>query len=99
MVDASGSSPCASSIQPSAAGTIEFLSPDNPRILAFVRQLEDERLLVVANLSRFAQSAELDLSPYQGLVPVELFGRTAFPVVQSTRISCPSARTAFSGFT
>ena len=65
-------------------GTIEVLNPDNPRILAFVRRFQDERMLVVANLSRFVQYAELDLSSYQGLVPVELFGKTAFPVVQST---------------
>ena len=65
-------------------GSIEVLNPDNPRIFAFVRRFQDERLLVVANLSRFVQYAELDLSSYQGLVPVELFGKTAFPVVQST---------------
>ncbi len=65
-------------------GTIEVLNPDNPRIFAFVRRFQDERMLVVANLSRFVQYAELDLSSYQGLVPVELFGKTAFPVVQST---------------
>ena len=65
-------------------GSIEVLKPDNHRILAFVRRFQDERLLVVANLSRFVQYAELDLSPYQGMVPVELFGKTAFPAVQST---------------
>ena len=43
-------------------GTLRFLSPENPRVLAFVRQWEDERILVVANLSRFAQHVELDLS-------------------------------------
>jgi maltose alpha-D-glucosyltransferase/alpha-amylase len=65
-------------------GSIEVLKPDNHRILAFVRRFQDERLLVVANLSRFVQYAELDLSPYQGMVPVELFGKAAFPAVQST---------------
>jgi maltose alpha-D-glucosyltransferase / alpha-amylase len=65
-------------------GSIEVLNPDNFRIFAFVRRFQDERLLVVANLSRFVQYAELDLSAYQGMVPVELFGKTAFPAVQST---------------
>jgi maltose alpha-D-glucosyltransferase / alpha-amylase len=65
-------------------GSIEILNPDNPRIFAFVRRFQDERLLVVANLSRFVQCAELDLSSYQGMVPVELFGKTAFPAVQAT---------------
>ncbi|MBI3860528.1 MAG: alpha-glucosidase C-terminal domain-containing protein, partial [Planctomycetia bacterium] len=60
-------------------GTIEFLHPENRRILAFVRKFGDERLLVVANLSRFVQYVELDLSQYAGSVPVELFGGTAFP--------------------
>ena len=60
-------------------GDIEFLSPDNHRVLAFVRTDEDEQILVVANLSRFAQHVELDLSRWRGLVPRELFGQTTFP--------------------
>ncbi len=48
-------------------GEIEFLSPDNHRVLAFVRADEDEQILVVANLSRFAQHVELDLSRWRGL--------------------------------
>jgi maltose alpha-D-glucosyltransferase/alpha-amylase len=62
-------------------GTTEFLDPDNPRVVAFVRQHQDERILVIANLSRFVQFVELDLGAYKGLVPVELFGRTSFPVI------------------
>jgi len=62
-------------------GTIEFLRPDNPRVLAFIRRYQNERLLVVANLSRFAQYAELDLSAHQGMAPVELFGKTSFPAI------------------
>jgi maltose alpha-D-glucosyltransferase/alpha-amylase len=62
-------------------GTIEFLLPDNPKVLAFLRRYEDECLLVVANLSRFAQFAELDLSAFKGLVPVEAAGQVAFPAI------------------
>jgi len=62
-------------------GRIEFLYPENSRVLAFVREWEDERILVVANLSRFTQPVELDLSAYRGAVPVELFGGTPFPPV------------------
>ena len=62
-------------------GSLEFLYPENRHILAFVRRYEEERVMVVANLSRFAQSTELDLSQFNGLVPVELFGKTEFPVV------------------
>src|SRR5258706_2158971 len=46
-------------------GTLEFLYPDNRRVLAFVRSYENEHVLVIANLSRFAQSVELDLSKFQ----------------------------------
>jgi maltose alpha-D-glucosyltransferase/alpha-amylase len=60
-------------------GTLEFVSCPNRRVLAFVREFEGERILVVANLSRFAQSAEVDVTRYQGMTLTELFGRTEFP--------------------
>ncbi len=60
-------------------GTLEFLHPENHRILAFVRRYEGEAILVVANLSRFVQPVELDLSEFEGSVPVELMGRVDFP--------------------
>jgi maltose alpha-D-glucosyltransferase/alpha-amylase len=62
-------------------GSLEFLFPENRRILAFVRAYGDERVLVVANLSRFAQCVDLDLSKFQGLMPLEIFGRTDFPPI------------------
>ncbi|MEY4577498.1 MAG: hypothetical protein RL701_2201 [Pseudomonadota bacterium] len=62
-------------------GSIEFLAPSNSRVLAFVRSYEGERILVVANLSRYVQFVELDLSEFQGMMPVELFGRTNFPAI------------------
>ncbi|WP_438007779.1 maltose alpha-D-glucosyltransferase [Sorangium sp. So ce321] len=65
-------------------GTIEFLHPDNSKVLAFIRAHGDERLLVVANLSRYAQHVELDLTRFSGMVPVELFGRSRFPEITST---------------
>ncbi len=62
-------------------GTLRFLLPDNGRVLAFVREYEDERILVVANLSRYAQAVELDLADVQGVTPIEMFGRTPFPKI------------------
>jgi maltose alpha-D-glucosyltransferase/alpha-amylase len=62
-------------------GRTQFLTPSNARVLAFLRILEDETVLVVANLSRFTQYAEIDLSEYRGCTPVELFGQTRFPVI------------------
>ncbi|MBI4604224.1 MAG: putative maltokinase, partial [Planctomycetes bacterium] len=66
-------------------GALEFLSVENRKVLAFVRSWEDERLLVVANLSRFVQGAELDLSRWIGSSPVELFGRTELPPITERR--------------
>jgi maltose alpha-D-glucosyltransferase/alpha-amylase len=62
-------------------GSLEFLYPDNNKILAFLRTYGEERILVVANLSRFAQHAELSLPALRGLHPVEMSGRSAFPPV------------------
>jgi maltose alpha-D-glucosyltransferase/alpha-amylase len=64
-----------------ARGEIEILYPDNRKVLAFLRRHEDETILVVANLSRFTQAVELDLSAYRGAIPVELFGSTEFPEI------------------
>ncbi len=62
-------------------GSIEFLHPENRKVLAFLRRYQDSNVLVVANLSRFAQGSELDLSEFKGMTPVELFGRSEFPAV------------------
>jgi maltose alpha-D-glucosyltransferase / alpha-amylase len=62
-------------------GTLEFLYPDNHRVLAFIRRHQDEVILVIANLSRFVQYAGLDLSAFKGTAPVELFGRAQFPTI------------------
>jgi maltose alpha-D-glucosyltransferase/alpha-amylase len=53
--------------------------PANRAVLAYVRQLEDEAILCVANISRSAQAVELDMSEWKGRVPQEMLGRTNFP--------------------
>jgi maltose alpha-D-glucosyltransferase/alpha-amylase len=65
-------------------GSLEFLNPDNPKVLAFLRQWKHETIVVVANLSRFAQSAELDLSRFAGCVPMEVFSRNLFRPIRKT---------------
>ena len=62
-------------------GTLEFLHPRNRTILAYVREYEDQRILVVANLSRQIQPAEIDLARFKGQTPVEMFGRVSFPTI------------------
>jgi maltose alpha-D-glucosyltransferase/alpha-amylase len=65
-------------------GTLEFIDTDNPKVIAFVRRHEDEVLLVVANLSRFSQAVRLQLAPYSGYVPEEVFSRNSFPQIGDT---------------
>jgi maltose alpha-D-glucosyltransferase / alpha-amylase len=62
-------------------GTLELLRPENRKVLAYVRRYESEQILCVANLSRFLQAVELDMSKWKGLVPVELFSSNEMPVV------------------
>src|SRR6202022_2469245 len=62
-------------------GSIEFLYPANHRIVAYVRQLEKECILVVNNLSSSAQAVELDLRRFKGNILIEMFGRNIFPRV------------------
>jgi maltose alpha-D-glucosyltransferase/alpha-amylase len=65
-------------------GSMEFLHPANRKVLAYVRSYENERILCVANLSRFAQPIELDLSRFEGLVPIEMLGYVEFPQIRKT---------------
>src|SRR3569833_1528914 len=60
-------------------GTLTFVRPTNRTVLAYVRQLGDEAILCVANLSRSAQAVELDMSPWEGRIPQEMLGRTNIP--------------------
>src|SRR4026209_557534 len=66
-------------------GSLEFLFPENPKVLEFLRRTEDETILVVVNLSRFAQPVELDLGKFSGCVPMEVFSRNRFPAVRRSR--------------
>lgn len=62
-------------------GSVTMMRPGNRKILAYLREYEGEVILCVTNLSRIAQSVELDLSPYEARVPVEMIGRSAFPPI------------------
>ena len=62
-------------------GSLSFLEPENRKVLAYVRQYESDQILCVANLSRFSQPVELDLSSMTGMTPVEMLGYTEFPRV------------------
>ena len=62
-------------------GRFTLLHPGNRKILAYLREYEDEVILCVANVSRSAQPVELELSRFRGRVPVEMTGRQPFPPI------------------
>jgi maltose alpha-D-glucosyltransferase/alpha-amylase len=65
-------------------GDLKFLNVENPKVLAFTRTYDDETLLIVVNLSKYSQPAEIDLTDYKGFTPVEAFSRNSFPAVPET---------------
>jgi maltose alpha-D-glucosyltransferase / alpha-amylase len=67
------------STQVFSRGAMHMLDPANHRVLAFVRELGHQKILVVSNLSSQAQAAELDLGRWKGNIPVEMFGGNPFP--------------------
>ena len=66
-------------------GTYEPLAPDNPRVFAHVRRYEEDIVLCVHNLARSAQAVTLDLAEFAGMVPEEVLGGAAFPLVTADR--------------
>jgi maltose alpha-D-glucosyltransferase/alpha-amylase len=62
-------------------GKMTFINPSNKKVMAFLRHDESQAVLVVCNLSRFAQPAELDLAQFKDQHPVELIGETPFPKI------------------
>ena len=63
-------------------GNLNFIHVENPKVLAFTRTYEDETILVVVNLSRFSQAADLSLDEFSGYVPVEIFSKNKFPEIK-----------------
>ncbi|MBO3746383.1 maltose alpha-D-glucosyltransferase [Streptosporangiaceae bacterium NEAU-GS5] len=62
-------------------GDFTELNSSNPSVLAFVRELGDDRVLCVNNLSRFPQPVELDLRRFEGASPIECTGGVPFPAI------------------
>lgn len=70
-----------------ASGSLEFLQPENPKVVAFLRRHGEETLLIIANLSRHTQPVDLDLTEFAGVRPVEIFGRTPLPAIHQGHTS------------
>lgn len=63
-------------------GDMRFINSENSKVLSFVRSYEDENILVVANLSRYAQPVEIDLSEFKGYQPIEIISKNKFPLIK-----------------
>jgi maltose alpha-D-glucosyltransferase/alpha-amylase len=63
-------------------GDLKFITSENSKILAFTRTFEEQTMLVIVNLSRYTQPAELDLSAYAGYKPIEVFSKNKFPSIK-----------------
>jgi len=64
-------------------GLLEFLQPQNRKVLAFTRSFKDETILVIANLSHLPQQTAVDLSKFAGSRIIDVFGRVEFLPVSS----------------
>ncbi len=62
-------------------GTLKFLPSANRKVLSYLRQSDGQSVLCLANLSRFPQPVLLDLSEFEGMVPVEMLGYVEFPPI------------------
>ncbi len=62
-------------------GSLRFLYPGNRKVFAYLREFGEDSVLCVCNLSRTAQAVELDLSTFNGRVPVDMVGGSVFPPV------------------
>ncbi len=65
-------------------GNIRFLDTNNSKVLAFIREYGDEKIFVLINLSRYSQVVNINLAGYEGYIPVEVFSRNEFPVIEKS---------------
>jgi maltose alpha-D-glucosyltransferase/alpha-amylase len=82
-----------------AQGRVEVVEQRNEKVLAYIRRLGNERILVVANLSGSAQSAQFLLGLHAGTQPVEVLGGEAFPRIGAAPYSLTLAPHGFYWFT
>ena len=62
-------------------GSFTDLGGSNPSVLSYAREHDGDVIVCVNNLSRFPQPVELDLRPWEGMIPVELIGGVPFPPI------------------
>ncbi|OHD71422.1 MAG: maltose alpha-D-glucosyltransferase [Spirochaetes bacterium RBG_16_49_21] len=62
-------------------GSLNFIYPDNKKILVYLIEHEDVKLLCVFNLSASSQPVEINLQSLRGYTPIEIIGATIFPAI------------------
>ena len=76
-------------------GELHILEPTNQSILAYLRSYAGETILVVNNLSSNAQATELELAPWNGAEPVDLFTGESLPVIRASAYRLELERYAY----
>ncbi len=61
--------------------SMDFIYPDNKKILVYIREQQENLILCVFNLSKTSQPVELNLQKYSGYSPIEMQGDTVFPAI------------------
>ena len=64
-------------------GGLRFLAAENRSVLCYLRQLDDQSIVCVANLSHLVQPVSLELEEFTGSTPIEMLGYTPFPGIES----------------
>ncbi len=59
-------------------GNLKFIESSNAKVLSFVRCMDSQRIIIVANLSQFSQATVLDLSDYKNCEVTEAFSQNKF---------------------
>lgn len=62
-------------------GKLRFIANSNQAVISFLREYENQTLLIIVNLSRYSQPCEMDLKAFNGFVPREPFGQIVFPKI------------------
>lgn len=63
-------------------GEMKFIESSNAKVLSFVRVHDDQRIIVVANMSQFSQATTLDLSEFKNCDITEVFSQNRFRSVE-----------------
>jgi maltose alpha-D-glucosyltransferase/alpha-amylase len=59
-------------------GDLKFIESSNAKVLSFARSYQDQRVIVVVNLSQFSQATTLNLSAYKDCDITEAFSQNRF---------------------